>query len=119
MTFILALGIHLSAVGVPANPQSAIPNPQLNAWLDRTMKLESRGDPRAVGDSGRSRGPYQIQRNIWNHYSSLAWRSSAHDPVASRRVARLILADCAKACRRDRRPVTFANARHYYRHGGF
>jgi hypothetical protein len=82
------------------------------------MQLESCGDPRAVGKAGE-RGPFQIKRNIWKHYSSLAWRSSAHDPVASRGVARLILRDCIKACRRDGRPVTFANARRYYRRGGF
>jgi len=89
-----------------------------DAWLDRTMRLESSGDPRAVGKAGE-RGPYQIKRNIWQHYSSLPWRCSAHDPVAIRRVARLILKDCMNACRRDGRPVTFANARWYYRHGGF
>lgn len=127
MILIAAFTIHLSAIGccgtgLPTG-QSAIPSPQLDAWLDRTRFLESTGRNHAVGDRRngrwRSRGPYQITRNTWKHYSTLPWRCGAHDPVESRRVARLILKDCAKACRRDGRPVNFANVRHYYRHGGF
>ncbi|MDD2766107.1 MAG: transglycosylase SLT domain-containing protein [Opitutaceae bacterium] len=87
-------------------------------WLDRTRFLESTGRNHAVGKAGEH-GPYQIKRSTWKHYSKRPWRTAAHDPVESRRVARMILRDCMKACRRDGRPITFANVRHYYRRGGF
>lgn len=89
-----------------------------DAWLNRTRFLESTNRSHVVGRAGE-RGPYQIKRSIWKHYSKRPWRTAAHDPVESRRVARLILRDCMKACCRDGRPVTFANVRHYYRRGGF
>jgi hypothetical protein len=120
MTLLIALSIQLSAfgpaadLGVSASRRFDVPD----AWLDRTRFLESTHRNYVVGKAGE-RGPYQIQRNIWEHYSTLPWRCSAHDPVASRRVARLILKDCMNACRRDGRPVTFKNVRWYYRHGGF
>jgi len=89
-------------------------------WLDRTMRLESSGNRWAVGDAGASRGPMQIQKAIWEHYGGrLPWSKYAHDPVEARRVAALILLDCARACRRHGQAVTFANCRWYYRHGGF
>jgi hypothetical protein len=90
-----------------------------DSWVDRTAHLESRHNPRAIGDSGRSRGEFQIKRRVWEHYSDTPWRVRAHDPVESRRVAKLILSDCARACQRDGKPVTFVNVRWYYRHGGF
>jgi len=90
------------------------------AWLDETMRRESSGNRLAVGDGGRSRGPYQIQRRIWEHYGGrLPWSKYAHDPVEARRVATLILLDCARACKRAGKPVTFSNARFFFRHGGF
>ncbi len=89
------------------------------SWVRETARLESRGNTAAVGDRGRSRGAYQIQQATWVRYSRTPWVTGAHDPCESRRVAGLILADCVRACRRDRRAVTFANARWYYRHGGF
>ncbi|HVP12032.1 MAG TPA: hypothetical protein VMV94_12695 [Phycisphaerae bacterium] len=90
-----------------------------DSWVERTSQLESRHDARAVGDSGRSRGEFQIKKRTWEHYSRAPWRVGAHDPVKSRRVAKLILEDCARACKRDGKRVTFANVRWYYRHGGF
>ncbi len=90
------------------------------SWLDRTLQLESSGNHAAVGDRGRSRGGYQIQRRIWDHYGGKRpWSRWAHNPAESRRVARLVLADCARACRRDHKPVTLENARAYYVRGGF
>lgn len=88
-------------------------------WLDRTLWLESRGDHSAVGDAGRSRGGYQVQERVWRAYSRVPWRIGAHNPVESRRVARMILIDCERACARDGRPVTWRHVRWYYRHGGY
>jgi hypothetical protein len=89
------------------------------AMLDRTAWLESRRDHAAVGDRGRSRGAYQIQRVPWQHYSRVPWRTGAHDPVESRRVARLILRDCCRAALRHGEPLTFRVIRRYYRSGGY
>lgn len=91
----------------------------LTKWLDETARLESSNRDSAVGDAGRSRGRYQIQKATWKAYSKAPWKTGAHDPVESRRVARLILIDCAKACRKHNMAVTFKNARYFYRHGGF
>lgn len=90
-----------------------------DSWVNRTAYLESRHDRMAVGDSGKSRGAFQIRRSVWEHYSTVAWREGAHNPREARRVAKLILEDCARACRRDGKPVTFKNVRFYYRRGGF
>lgn len=91
----------------------------LERWLDRTAHIESRNRDSAIGDGGRSRGRYQIQERTWARYSRKPWRTFAHDPRESRRVARLILIDCQRACRKARRPATFENARWFYTHGGF
>lgn len=106
--------VRLLALLLAAPAVAAVPD----AWLDRTAHLESRHNHAAIGKAGE-RGAYQIKAAIWRHYSRLPWRVYAHDPAVSRRVARLILDDCSRACVRDRRPVTFTNARWYYRRGGF
>lgn len=90
-----------------------------SAWLSQTAWLESRCNCAAVGDNGRSRGAYQIQRRTWEHYSRVPWRTGAHDPVESRRVAKLILKDCYRYCVRHKRPVTFTEVRCLWRRGGF
>ena len=44
--------------------------------LDAMRRVESGGNDRAVGDSGRSHGPYQIQRGYWNEacrYGGARW----------------------------------------------
>lgn len=90
-----------------------------NDWVEKTAWLESRNDDNAVGDRGRSRGRYQIQKTTWQRYSTKKWERWAHDAVESRRVCRLILSDCARACVRHGQRVTFQQCRWYYRHGGF
>jgi hypothetical protein len=91
-----------------------------DAWIDRTMYMESRGNLAAVGDCGRSRGPYQIQRRAWEAFGGpTPWRVWAHHPQASRAVCRRIMAACVRRCVRDHRPVTFATVRFYYRRGGY
>ena len=94
-------------------------------WLDRTKYLESSGNRWAVGDTGknvhggRSLGAYQIQRRTWEHYSTLPWNPGAFNPRESRRVCRMILADCIRECQRRHQSVTFSNVRWIYRSGGF
>jgi len=113
------LAVIVMTFCLPAAPASDVWTPP-PAWLDRTMQLESSGNRWAVGDGGRSRGPYQIQRRIWQHYGGRKpWSTWAHNPGESRRVARIILDQCASACKRVGKPVTFTNVRWFYRHGGF
>ena len=112
----LALTLCLPAAGDTWTPPAE--------WLDRTMQLESSGNAAAVGDfrngKPRSRGPYQISEKVWYAYGGTApWRTHAHDPGESRRIAALILRDCARACRRHGQAVTFANVRFFYTRGGF
>ena len=115
---ITAPGLLLAFLCILSVPPCLRGDP-IDSWLTRTAWLESRHKPQAIGDQGRSRGAYQIKQPTWQRYSRRPWRSAAHDAVESRRVARQILIDCVRACRRDRRPVTFQNVRWYYRRGGF
>ena len=87
-------------------------------WLDRVARLESCGDDFAIGGAGE-RTRYQIMRATWEHYSGVPFTQSARHPAEARRVARRILIDCERACVKDRRPVTFAIVRRFYRRGGF
>jgi hypothetical protein len=87
-------------------------------WLDRVARLESCGNDFATGRAGE-RTRYQIKRAAWQHYSGMPFEKSARHPAEARRVARRILIDCERVCVRERRPVTFANVRRFYRRGGF
>lgn len=112
MTSAIPLAIAITAAAYAAPP--------IERWLSATRHAESRGDRWAVGDHGRSRGPYQIQRHIWYSFGGRApWIVYAHGEYESRAVARRIIAACVRACRRDGRPITYANVRYYYRNGGF
>jgi hypothetical protein len=118
---VTSFALFASAATACANPrETKCGGPIVSeAWVIRTARLESGFKPARVGDNGRSRGMYQIQRRAWEHYSKVRWVTGAHDPIESKRVARLILADCVRACQRSRKPVTFENARYVYRRGGF
>jgi len=61
--------------------------------LDILGLIESGNDRRAVGDGGRSRGPYQMSRAAWSDVTRhrrahrlpvYSWRDGAHDPARSR-----------------------------------
>ena len=59
----------LSAAGAP----SLRPAPSaLRPLLAAIRQVESAGDDRAVGDGGRSRGPYQIGLAYWRRYAPAA-----------------------------------------------
>lgn len=89
-------------------------------WVDRTMALESAGKNQAIGDNGRSRGPYQIQERPWTVFGGrLPWATWAHDSIESRRIATRILAACMKEARKHGKPLTFKEIRYIYRHGGY
>lgn len=98
----------------------ADPTPVPEAWLRWTRKLESGNDRLAVGDRGRSRGAYQIQRRPWEAFGGRRpWNYWAHDAYESRRVASLILAACRRTCVRRGLVPTFKNVRRIYRTGGY
>ncbi len=108
--------LSASAITCPADVRQAT----LDHWLDQTRHLESRGDPRSVGDRGRSRGAYQIQRGPWRAYGGRGpWHVYAHREPEARKVAARILRACERACVRDKKAVNFKNVRWYYKHGGY
>ncbi len=73
------LAVIAMTLCLPAAPGSDRWTPPA-AWLDETMRRESSGDRLAVGDGGRSRGPYQIQRRIREHYGGRKpWSAWSHD----------------------------------------
>ena len=95
-----------------------LPRERMARWLDRTRFLESSGNRLAIGDGGRSRGPYQIQRATWTHLGGRApWSTWAHNEQESRRVAARYLDAAVRECRRRGWAVTFANVRWLYTHG--
>jgi hypothetical protein len=64
---------------------AAGPSPKL---FDAIRKVESNGNDQAIGDQGRSRGPYQIQRAYWiegggkdGDYLRLVWSRAACETV--------------------------------------
>ncbi len=57
MTALLALLLCVAPAEAPAS--------ELDVLLDAIMWVESRGDVNAVGDGGRSVGPYQITKEYW------------------------------------------------------
>ena len=67
-----------SAKSVPADRGSA----DLPALLAAIRQVESVGDDRAVGDGGKSRGPYQIKRAYWREAvagtDAAAWDYDTH-----------------------------------------
>jgi len=92
----------------------------MTLWLELTINAESGGVYTAVGDGGRSRGPYQIQQKIWEFYGGKKpWIMWAHDPRESRRVCKLVLRACAAKCKKEGKDINFKNVRYYYTHGGF
>jgi hypothetical protein len=54
--------------------------------LDAIRVVESGGDPRAVGDGGRSRGAYQVRPEAWND-ARVPWPYSPFNERQSRVVA--------------------------------
>ena len=70
------------AVGRAACSVPSAPPPLPRALFDAIRQIESSGDDRAVGDGGKSRGPYQIQRAYWREAvvgtDAAGWRYDTH-----------------------------------------
>ena len=73
----------------------AAPERKMELLLDAIAKLESNGDPNAVGDKGRAIGMYQIHRRYWQDGTKILgvdWPySEARDPEKARQVVRAYL----------------------------
>jgi len=67
----------------------------LERLLDAIAAVESRSNPKAVGDSGRARGVYQIHRRYWidgTRILGVDWSyDEAVDPYKAREVVRAYL----------------------------
>ena len=80
-----------SAVGVSPRADPSEPDIKrmpIRKLLDAIREVESGGDDRAVGDGGRSRGPYQCGRAAWadgggdpDDYDRLVWNRAACERV--------------------------------------
>lgn len=94
------------------------------AWQENlvssTGAAESSHRPWVIGDNGRSRGEYQIQRWIWYAFGGRRpWEKWAHVESEARPVAGRIVWACQERLRKKGKPVTWAGIRHLYTHGGF
>jgi soluble lytic murein transglycosylase-like protein len=76
------------------------------------MQVESGGDPYAVGDGGKARGPYQIHRGYWADGTRLlgvTWPyEQARDPVQALAVVRAYTMHYARVHRQPWTPETIA-----------
>ncbi len=90
--FCLAAGVCLVMVTEAAR---AVENDDLERLLDAIARVESNGVSRAVGDSGRAVGLYQIHRSYWadgTRILGVDWQyGDARDPAKARQVVRAYL----------------------------
>ena len=74
-----------------ASPAAVEPN-DFERLLDTIARIESHGDPNAVGDGGRALGAYQIHRTYWQDGTELLGADWPHrdaaDPKKARRVVK-------------------------------
>jgi len=72
----------------PARGSLQSPRPPIASLLAAIRMVESSGDDRAVGDSGRSLGPYQISRAYWldGGGDPARYETDVWSPRSSRRV---------------------------------
>lgn len=68
----------------------AVTPAQLDALVPQIIQAESSGNPRAIGDGGKSRGLMQIQKATWRRFSDESW-DEAFDPEKNVQVGRAVL----------------------------
>jgi len=68
---------------------------ELERTLDAIARVESGGNPNAIGDRGAALGAYQIHEGYWkdgSRFLGVVWPyTDVKDPVKSRRIARAYL----------------------------
>lgn len=95
----MKLCVMLAVISVCVSLESAQAKtpekPQVDLLLDAIARVESNGNPRAVGDSGRALGVYQIHKSYWKDGTRILgvdWSyDCAKDPVKARQVVRAYL----------------------------
>jgi hypothetical protein len=84
-----------ASFAVASAQATAVDPDNIERLLDAIARIESRGDPHAVGDGGRALGAYQIHRVYWEEGTGLLgidWPySDAADPKKARRVVKAYL----------------------------
>jgi len=86
------LSLAPGPMGADVVPQQA---PTYGQFLFALMQVESGGDQAAIGDGGKSRGPYQIQRAYWEEAAAgsdaESWDYLKHvwNPARSQAIMRL------------------------------
>jgi hypothetical protein len=82
-------------VAAASAPAATVDPSDIERLLDAIARIESHGDPHAVGDGGRALGAYQIHRVYWEDGTQLLgvdWpHRDATDPQKARRVVRAYL----------------------------
>ena len=92
----LCLVVLMPAWVAAASASAAAVDPSgIERLLDAIARIESPGDPNAVGDGGRALGAYQIHRVYWEDGTELLgvdWpHRDAADPNKARRVVKAYL----------------------------
>jgi len=92
----LCLVVLVPAWSSVASTQAAAVNPNdVERLLDAIARIESHGNPNAVGDGGRALGVFQIHRAYWEEGTELLgvnWpHRDATDPKKARRVVKAYL----------------------------
>jgi len=92
LSLIVLMPAWLAAASAP--PAAVEPN-DFERLLDAIARIESQGDPNAVGDGGRALGAYQIHRTYWQDGTELLgvdWPyRDATDSKKARRVVKAYL----------------------------
>lgn len=86
------IAISLSTAAVEAKPSDEA---KIDWLLDAIARVESNRNARAIGDSGRAIGSYQIHKRYWKdgtRFLGVDWSyAQARDPAKARQVVRAYL----------------------------
>ncbi len=74
-----------------AAPAAAVDPNDIERLLDAIARIESHGDPNAVGDGGRALGAYQIHRVYWKDGTQLLGVDWPHRDAADSKKARRVV----------------------------
>lgn len=99
-------GLFIAAAVVLAVPAEAAPSDRL---IDALVRVESNGNPRAVGDNGKALGVLQIWdvviKDVNRVTGSRYVHADAFDPAKARAICRAYLAHYGTAKRLGRQPT--------------
>jgi hypothetical protein len=88
----LCLVVLVPAWFAAASASAAAVDPNhIERLLDAIARVESHGDPNAVGDGGRALGAYQIHRGYWEDGTGLLGVDWLHPDAADSKKARRVV----------------------------